>query len=206
MKVDSAPIGTRNFRAAQVLVKRTSQNQLPASSFRIHYRSSDHNAVYQEIFAGVLGVSHRRDAVSLVICAMKGQDLRRMAAGRRRHNAAMRAGARGPVLTGAGDILRRHPGIVICTLGQRQLAVGRGRGGHRCRGRSQLVPLPRLPRAAPAPGRTSACVALWPLSALLAGFRCCPSASTSSAMLVTSLVIAAVIPVTAGGAAPGLGP
>ncbi len=164
---------------------------------------------YRVILAGVLGYLIGAIPVGyLVIYAMKGQDLRRHGSGRTGGTNAIRAGGSwAGVLTGAGDILKGFLAIMVARW------VGGGSpwaevlaGIAAVVGHNWSIYLGFKGGAGTGPN-IGVCVALWPLSALWLipllpfGLNVIRYAS------VTSLVIAAVIPVTvAVRAALGLGP
>jgi len=164
---------------------------------------------YRVILAGILGYLIGAIPVGyLVIYAMKGQDLRRQGSGRTGGTNAIRAGGSwAGVLTGAGDILKGFLAIMVARW------VGGGSpwaevlaGIAAVAGHNWSIYLGFKGGAGTGPN-IGVCVALWPLSALWLipllpfGLNVIRYAS------VTSLVIAAVIPVTvAVRAALGLGP
>ncbi len=164
---------------------------------------------YRVILAGVLGYLIGAIPVGyLVIYAMKAQDLRRHGSGRTGGTNAIRAGGSwAGVLTGAGDILKGFLAIMVARW------VGGGSpwaevlaGIAAVVGHNWSIYLGFKGGAGTGPN-IGVCVALWPLSALWLipllpfGLNVIRYAS------VTSLVIAAVIPVTvAVRAALGLGP
>jgi len=164
---------------------------------------------YRVILAGILGYLIGAIPVGyLVIYAMKGQDLRRHGSGRTGGTNAIRAGGSwAGVLTGAGDILKGFLAIMVARW------VGGGSpwaevlaGIAAVVGHNWSIYLGFKGGAGTGPN-IGVCVALWPLSALWLipllpfGLNVIRYAS------VTSLVIAAVIPVTvAVRAALGLGP
>ncbi len=164
---------------------------------------------YRVILAGILGYLIGAIPVGyLVIYAMKGQDLRRQGSGRTGGTNAIRAGGSwAGVLTGAGDILKGFLAIMVARW------VGGGSpwaevlaGIAAVVGHNWSIYLGFKGGAGTGPN-IGVCVALWPLSALWLipllpfGLNVIRYAS------VTSLVIAAVIPVTvAVRAALGLGP
>ncbi len=153
---------------------------------------------YRVILAGVLGYLIGAIPVGyLVIYAMKGQDLRRHGSGRTGGTNAIRAGGSwAGVLTGAGDILKGFLAIMVARW------VGGGSpwaevlaGIAAVVGHNWSIYLGFKGGAGTGPN-IGVCVALWPLSALWLipllpfGLNVIRYAS------VTSLVIAAVIPVT----------
>lgn len=164
---------------------------------------------YRVILAGILGYLIGAIPVGyLVIYAMKGQDLRRQGSGRTGGTNAIRAGGSwAGVLTGTGDILKGFLAIMVARW------VGGGSpwaevlaGIAAVVGHNWSIYLGFKGGAGTGPN-IGVCVALWPLSALWLipllpfGLNVIRYAS------VTSLVIAAVIPVTvAVRAALGLGP
>jgi len=164
---------------------------------------------YRVILAGVLGYLIGAIPVGyLVIYAMKGQDLRRHGSGRTGGTNAIRAGGSwAGVLTGAGDILKGFLAIMVARwLGGGSPWAEVLAGIAAVVGHNWSIYLGFKGGAGTGPN-IGVCVALWPLSALWLipllpfGLNVIRYAS------VTSLVIAAVIPVTvAVRAALGLGP
>jgi acyl phosphate:glycerol-3-phosphate acyltransferase len=164
---------------------------------------------YRVILAGVLGYLIGAIPVGyLVIYAMKGQDLRRHGSGRTGGTNAIRAGGSwAGVLTGAGDILKGFLAIMVARwVGGSSPWVEVVAGIAAVVGHNWSPYLGFKGGAGTGPN-IGVCVALWPVSALWLipllpfGLNVLRYAS------VTSLVIAAVIPVTvAVRAALGLGP
>lgn len=153
---------------------------------------------YRVILAGVLGYLIGAIPVGyLVIYAMKGQDLRRHGSGRTGGTNAIRAGGSwAGVLTGAGDILKGFLAIMVARwLGGGSPWAEVLAGIAAVVGHNWSIYLGFKGGAGTGPN-IGVCVALWPLSALWLipllpfGLNVIRYAS------VTSLVIAAVIPVT----------